>query len=281
MDLERRLDSLTDDEVIENEDQFEDAIDGIGDLAGRRRVRRKFNRRRKSAYASRAKKRSRRGNTSQMQAVASVFNKNTSSKAKFEVMKKQLPQAVQADLASGRLQINDAYLYAIKDISGKQTKQLFEPSDDYKVGDTNLNRAQLDSGKFFLLTGIRLEFGYDYLNEGVAANVLFNNSPEETFNSLATDTAAERATLVAMTKQFANFLKGHFQLEVGTNVIVPEIPIDAFVKNADDEPSNTIVLDNPKMIDPLKEIKPEIQLPVAASHVFVRVTLIGAWTEKN
>jgi hypothetical protein len=281
MDLENRINSLTDEQLIENEEQFDDAIEGIGNPSAKRRVRRTFNNRRRSAYANVARKRSRKGNTAQMQAVASVFNKSTSAKAKFEVMKKQLPQTVQAELASGKLQVNDAYLYAIKNINGKQTKQLFEPSDDYKVGDTNLNRAQLDSGKYFLLTGIRLEFGYDYLDEGAATNVLFNNSPAETFNTLATDTAAERANLVAMSKQFANFLQGHFQLEVGTNVIVPEIPIDAFVKNADDEPVNTIMLDNPKLIDPLKEIKPEIQLPAAAAKVFVRVTLIGAWTEKN
>jgi hypothetical protein len=281
MDLENRIDSLTDDEVIENEDQIESAIDGIGDLAGRRRLRNRFRNRRRKAYTLRARRRSRKGSASQMQAVASVFNKNTSAKAKFEVMKKQLPKQIQADLANGRLQVNDAYIYAIKDLAGKQTKSLFEPSDDYKVGSTNLNRAMLDAGKHFLLTGIRLEHGYDYFDEESPKNVLFNSNPKETFELLAANMTDERPNLVKMSKEFANFLQGHFELKVGTNVIVPEIPIDSFIKHGTDEPVNTIMLDNPKLIDPLKEIEPEIQLPAASQNSFVRVTLIGAWTDKN
>lgn len=215
----------------------------------------------------------------EMSAIARIFTKQTSSKAKFEVMRGQLPSKVQKNLDDGRQQIVDASIYGIKDLNGKQSYKLLEASDDYKINQTNLNRAQLETGKYFLLTAIRLEGGYDYADAGDAVKVLFNNDPAETFDLKESDKSTNAANLVTMADEFANFFNGHFEMKVGTSVVIPEISISEFLHDPDNP--NTLVLDNPKMIEPLKEIEPQVMLPAAASKMFVKVTLYGAWTENK
>ena len=147
-------------DAIEKEEDQDDATEGIGDLGrSRRRGRRRTRRSRRRSSRRRSVRRSYNAGAKST-AVKTGLTKSLTSKGQFELRRQQLPADVQKALKDARMQTVDAAIYTVKSIKDKSDIDLMEASDDKKAGRTNLNRAQLDSGKYFLLTDVVLEYAH-------------------------------------------------------------------------------------------------------------------------
>jgi hypothetical protein len=247
---------------LDAEEEKEDAVDGLDGIGRtRRRDRRATRRVRRKTRAKLAMRRSyKAGKTST--AIKTGLVKGLSSRGQFELRKSSLPVAIQAALAKGSIQPVDAAIYAIKDITGKSNIELFEASDDKKAGKTNLNRAQLDNGKYFLATEIVLEFAKG-ADEDDSNPALF---------------AFGQSALPA------EILNGTFEMKQGSRVIVPEISCGVFDDTDTTQRSFSYKLANPKFLVPAIDVTPELNLveslPVGVFNPAVKVTVLGTWTEK-
>ena len=191
------------------------------------------------------------------------MTKNLTSKGQFELRRQQLPSDVQKALKDARMQTVDSAIYTVKSIKDKSDIDLMEASDDKKAGRTNLNRAQLDSGKYFLLTDIVLEYAHGASEE--------DDDPSDfAFGQFA------------FPPQITN---GTFEMTLGTKVIVPEMSCAVFDDSDTTKRKFQYKLANPKWLKPSMDITPKMNMPkaVAGSNVFnpaVKVTLLGTMTEK-
>ena len=260
--LEEALLDKEEDALDKEEDQ-DDAMEGIGDLGrSRRRSRRRIRRGRRRSSRKRAVRRSFSAGAKST-AVKTGLTKNLSSKGQFELRRQQLPSDVQKALKDARMQTVDAAIYTVKSINSKSDIDLMEASDDKKAGRTNLNRAQLDSGKYLLLTDIVLEYAHGASeDDDEPANFAFG--------------------------QFAlppEIINGTFEMTLGTKVIVPEMSCAVFDDSDNTKRKFLYKLSNPKWLKPSMDITPKLNMPqaVAGDNVFnpaVKVTLIGTMTEK-
>ena len=191
-------------EALEREEAQDDAVDGIGDVGRTRRItRRKSNyRSRRSNNRKKAVRRSYNAGAKST-AVKTGLTRDLTSKGQFELRRQQLPPEVQKALKDARMQTVDAAIYTVKSIKDKSDVDLMEASDDKKTGRTNLNRAQLDSGKYLLLTDIVLEYAH-------------GSSEDDS------DPADFSFGQFAFPPQIIN---GTFEMTLGTKVIVPETPV--------------------------------------------------------
>ncbi len=256
--LEREEDAL------EREEDQDDAIAGIGDLGRtQRKQRRKVRRTKRNNSRKKAVKRSYNAGAKSV-AVKTGLTKDLTSKGQFELRRQQLPAEVQKALKEARMQTVDSAIYTIKSIKDKSDIDLMEASDDKKSGCTNLNRAQLDSGKYFLLTDVVLEYAH--------------GSEEDD------DDPADFAF-----GQFAlppQILNGTFEMTLGTKVIIPEISCGLFDDSDITKRKFLYKLANPKWLKPSMDITPKLNMPKAinnGNNVFnpaVKVTLLGTITEK-
>lgn len=180
------------------------------------------------------------------------------SRGHFELRKSVLPAHVQADLKSGASQVVDSHLYAVKALQDKTSIDLIVASDDRTVGVTNLNRAQLDQGKYFLLTGIVLEYGT---------------------HATETNPAMHEYGASALP---AEILNGTFEMKLGTKVLVPEMSCGAFDKTQSDKRNYLYKLDNPKWLTPGTDITPTLSLVkgILSGNPAVKITLVGCSIEK-
>ena len=250
-------------EALEREEDQDDAVEGIGELGrSRRQVKRRGRRGQRKNNRKKAVRRS--YNAGQRStAVKTGLTKHLTSKGQFELRRQQLPPEIQKALKDARMQTVDAAIYTIKSIEEKSDVDLMEASDDKKSGRTNLNRAQLDSGKYFLLTDIVLEYG-----QGAA---LGDDDP-------ATFAFGQFALPPAI-------LNGTFEMTLGTKVIVPEISCAVFDDTDITKRKFQYKLANPKWIRPSMDITPKLNMPKAVSgadvfHPAVKITLLGTITEK-
>lgn len=244
------------------EEEKEDAIDGLDGLGRTRRRKSRGRRRsRRKSRAKRAVRKSYRAGKSST-AIKTGLTKQLSSRGQFELRKGALPKDIQSSLAKGTVQPVDAAIYAIKDITTKSTIELFEASDDKKAGKTNLNRAQLDNGKYFLATEIVLEYA-----KGAAAE--------------DDDPALFAFGQNALPPEILN---GTFEMKQGSRVICPEISCGVFDDTDTTQRAYSYKLANPKFLVPAVDITPELKmvksLDVAIHHPAVKITVLGTWTEK-
>jgi hypothetical protein len=260
--LEEALLDKEEDALDKEEDQ-DDAMEGIGDLGrSRRRSRRRVRRGRRRSSRKRAVRRSFSAGAKST-AVKTGLTKNLSSKGQFELRRQQLPSDVQKALKDARMQTVDAAIYTVKSINNKSDIDLMEASDDKKAGRTNLNRAQLDSGKYLLLTDIVLEYAHGASeDDNEPANFAFGQ--------------------FALPPEIVN---GTFEMTLGTKVIVPEMSCAVFDDSDNTKRKFQYKLSNPKWLKPSMDITPKLNMPraVAGDKVFnpaVKVTLIGTMTEK-
>lgn len=183
-----------------------------------------------------------------------VPTNNLTGKAEFQNRMGVLPQDIQRALTGGDLQLVDHQFYTIKKIGTNSNSELMVNSDVSVVGLTNMNHRKLEANRYFLLTGVQLL-------SGVGAD--------------------EKA--VAYDKPVANILNGEFELAIGDKIIIPRMSCSAFDSgNRTDIPTGFYKLDNPKMIPPQTEIKPELWTPSAnVADTCVKLVYWGVYTQKN
>ncbi|WP_430933293.1 hypothetical protein [Saccharicrinis sp. 156] len=251
-------------DALEKEEDQDDAVDGIGDLGrSRRRSRRRARRSRRRSSRKRSVRRSYNAGARSV-AVKTGLTRNLTSKGQFELRRQQLPPEIQKALKDARMQTVDAAIYTVKSIKDKSDIDLMEASDDKKSGRTNLNRAQLDSGKYFLLTDIVLEYAHGASEEDI-------------------DPADFAFGQFALPPQILN---GTFEMTLGTKVIMPEISCAVFDDTDTTKRKFQYKLANPKWLKPSMDITPKLNMPKAINNgdkVFnpaVKVTLLGTITEK-
>ena len=250
-------------DTLEKEEDQDDAVEGIGDLGRGRRKRRRVGRRtQRRTNQKRAIRRSYSAGAKST-AVKTGLTKDLTSKGQFELRRQQLPSDVQKALQDARMQTVDAAIYTVKSITNKSDIDLMEASDDKKAGRTNLNRAQLDSGKYLLLTDIVLEYAHGSSeDDNDPANFAFGQ--------------------FALPPEIVN---GTFEMTLGTKVIVPEMSCAVFDDSDTTKRKFQYKLANPKWLKPSMDITPKLNMPraVAGDKVYnpaVKVTLIGTMTEK-
>jgi len=251
-------------DALEKEEDQDDAVEGIGDLGrSRRRSRRRARRSRRRSSRKRSVRRSYNAGARSV-AVKTGLTRNLTSKGQFELRRQQLPPEIQKALKDARMQTVDAAIYTVKSIKDKSDIDLMEASDDKKSGRTNLNRAQLDSGKYFLLTDVVLEYAHGASEEDI-------------------DPADFAFGQFALPPQILN---GTFEMTLGTKVIMPEISCAVFDDTDTTKRKFQYKLANPKWLKPSMDITPKLNMPKAINNgdkVFnpaVKVTLLGTITEK-
>lgn len=247
---------------MEAEEEKEDAIEGLGDLGRSRRRNRRS--RRRSRRRTRTKRAVRSAHSAGKRSVSKSvgLTKGLTSRGQFELRKSGLPKDVQTGLAKGTIQPVDAAIYAIKSITDKSSIELFEASDDKKAGKTNLNRAQLDNGKYFLATEVVLEFAK-------GADAADNDPALFEFGQSALP---------------AQILNGTFEMKQGSRVIIPEVSCGVFDDTDTTQRAYSYKLANPKFLVPAIDITPELKMVKAlgddVSNPAVKITVLGTWTEK-
>lgn len=250
-------------EVLEREEDQDDAVEGIGDLGrAKRKQKRQVRKVRRSAGRKNAVRRSYNAG-SKSTAVKTGLTRDLSSKGQFELRRQQLPPDIQKALKDARMQTVDAAIYTVKSIKDKSDIDLMEASDDKKAGRTNLNRAQLDSGKYFLLTDIVLEYAH-------GSSEADNDPSDFAFGQFAFP---------------PQMINGTFEMALGTKVIVPEISCAVFDDSDTTKRKFLYKLANPKWLKPSMDITPKLNMPkaVVGDKVFnpaVKITLLGTMTEK-
>jgi hypothetical protein len=250
-------------DALERDEDQDDAVEGIGDLGrARRKQKRQVRRVKRSAGRKSAVKRSYNAGAKST-AVKTGLTRDLTSKGQFELRRQQLPPEIQKALKDARMQTVDAAIYTIKNIKDRSDVDLMEASDDKKTGRTNLNRAQLDSGKYFLLTDIVLEYAH-------------GSSEDDS------DPADFAFGQFAFPPQMIN---GTFEMTLGTKVIVPEISCAVFDDSDTNKRKFLYKLANPKWLKPSMDITPKLNMPKAITgdkvfHPAVKITLMGTMTEK-
>lgn len=250
-------------ESLEKEEDQDDSVEGIGELGRTRRWgRRKKRRSRRRSNRRRAARRSYNAGAKSI-AIKTGLTKSLTSKGEFELRRQQLPKEIQKALRDARMQTVDAAIYTVKSISDRSDIELMEASDDKKTGRTNLNRSQLDSGKYFLLTSIVLEYAHGADEED-------NDPADFAFGQFAFP---------------PQIINGTFEMTLGTKVVVPEISASVFDDSDITKRKFLYKLDNPKWLKPSMDITPKLNMPKAVSgdkvfHPAVKITLLGTMTEK-
>ena len=250
-------------DAMDKEEDQDDATEGIGDLGrSRRRGRRRTRRSRRRSSRKRSVRRSYSAGAKSV-AVKTGLTKNLTSKGQFELRRQQLPADVQKALKDARMQTVDSAIYTVKSIKDKSDIDLMEASDDKKAGRTNLNRTQLDSSKYFLLTDIVLEYAHGSSEDD-------NDPADFAFGQFA------------FPPQLTN---GTFEMTLGTKVVVPEMSCAIFDDSDTTKRKFLYKLSNPKWLKPSMDITPKLNMPKAISgdkvfHPAVKITLLGTMTEK-
>jgi hypothetical protein len=250
-------------DALERDEDQDDAIEGIGDLGrARRKQKRQVRKVKRSASRKNAVKRSYNAGAKST-AVKTGLTRDLTSKGQFELRRQQLPPEIQKALKDARMQTVDTAIYTIKSIKDRSDVDLMEASDDKKTGRTNLNRAQLDSGKYFLLTDIVLEYAHGSSEDD-------NDPADFAFGQFAFP---------------PQMINGTFEMTLGTKVIVPEISCAVFDDSDTNKRKFLYKLANPKWLKPSMDITPKLNMPKAVIgdkvfHPAVKITLMGTMTEK-
>ena len=224
--------------------ELDEVVSGLGRLAPNHPLRRRF--------VHKIKTIGRRG------AMAPV--RNLTAKAEFEKRMGMLNDEIRKDILRGQLQIVDATIYGTRLIGGKSQVEIFENADVATVGITNITKRELDKDRPFLAIGMILLSGVgadDTATQAVIGATSFSTIP-------------------------AIIANGEINLEVGKQTLLDKISNVNFTGTHNDTGLKGYWrFDNPKWIEPQREIKLEVDLPTdAAAHTYIKAILIGATVEK-
>lgn len=158
-----------------------------------------------------------------------------------------LPDNIQDALLEKRAQMSDAILYWNKVCGAVSTKDLIASADTKAAGVTNVDQSKLASGQWFLLNEI-------WLLSGVNA-------------TLSTTAFGAVADAIA---------NGELEIKVDSKPIMNPISCQVF-KRGTAETIGRYVLDNPKLIEPGKEMRALLSTSEAmASNTNVKIMFVGS-----
>ena len=224
--------------------ELDEVVEGLGKLPRGHAYRRRF--------VHKIKTIGRRG------AMAPV--RNLTAKAEFEKRMGMLNDEIRKDILRGQLQIVDATIYGTRLIGGKSQVEIFENADVATVGLTNITKRELDKDRPFLAIGM----------------IILSGTGADDTGSQAVVGATSFGIIPAV---IAN---GEFTLEVGKQTLIDKFALNQFTGTPEENGLKGFLrFDNPKWIEPQREIKLEIDLPTdAAAHTYIKAILVGATVEK-
>lgn len=257
---------MVEDQIDQELENAEKELEGMGDVGALGRVRRV----RRKTRKSRSKRRSSRKSSAKRSysagkkaaSVPTSLKSNMTSRGEMMMRFSELPKEVLAKLKSKDLQLVDQALFAIKDVDNISQIDMFQPSDDKKQGVTNLNRAMLPNGEYFLLSAIVLEYAHGTVAQGG-------------------DPAVEDPTLYNFGQNAlpAEVINGTIEMQQGSTTILPEISCGMFDDNDSTKRAYLYRLSNPKLLKPNQEITPTVNLVKAVADDIhapaLKITLIG------
>ncbi len=163
----------------------------------------------------------------------------------------QLPKDIQEGLNNKRLQMVDTRFYTVKEISGKNSIDVFQGTDNKSVGLSNLANQKLDKDKWFLLYAIQVRYGQLIETKDIS-----------------------RIEFALLPPYIRN---GEFEFEVGGKKVIELMDTQAFdTRGLNNVAIGHYTLESPKLIEPQVEIKmPMKWISAADAASYIRVTLIG------
>lgn len=174
--------------------------------------------------------------------------------SRYEMEQKldQLPKEILDGLVNKRLQLADTRFYVVKDISGKNSIDVFQGTDQKGVGLGNLANQKLEKDNWLLVFGIIMRYGVGGGGGAGASAVDFSH-------------------IVPIIRN------GEFELEAGNKKLVGLTDCTNFdTRERQDVPIGFWKIDNTKIIEPQVEIKMPVKFTAAAEvNTFLRVSLIG------
>jgi hypothetical protein len=172
-----------------------------------------------------------------------------SSRREFEQRFSQLPKEIREGLINKRLQLVDTRFYVVKDISAKNSIDVFQGTDQKGIGLGNLATQKLEKDNWFILYAMRMLYAQ---------------------NAAGRDTA-----------DFIHIppiiLNGEFELEAGNKKLIGLAENTAFdTRNRTDLPIGYYKVENTKIIEPQVEIKMPVKFTAASlATTFLKVVFIG------
>ena len=163
-------------------------------------------------------------------------------------------------LAEGRLALVDSRYYFVQDIAAATQVKMIKNDDKKSTGLTNVAQARLDTGTWFMLTGMSLRTG---LYPTSIAHI------KETVFDL------KALTTIACESSVAN---GDFEFRIngGKHVLPKDTSCSIFCSGRTDQPLGYYQLDSPKWIKPDAEMFFDINLAFAGTALTAcRLELFG------
>lgn len=175
--------------------------------------------------------------------------------SRYEMEQKldQLPKEILDGLMNKRLQLSDTRFYVVKDISTKNTIDIFQGTDQKGVGLGNLANQKLEKDNWLLVFALLMRYASVV---GGGANPYLS---------------ADFTHVPAVIRN------GEFEFEAGNKKMVMSTSLSVFdTRDRHDVPIGYWKLDNTKIIEPQVEIKMPVKFAAAAeANTFLRVELLG------
>ena len=172
-----------------------------------------------------------------------------SSRQEMEQRFTQLPKEIRDGLLNKRLQLADTRFYVVKDISNKNSIDVFQGTDQKGVGLGNLANQKLEKDNWFIIYAIIMR----YAMNPAGANV------------------ADFIEIPAIIRN------GECELEAGNKKLIGLTDNTIFdTRNRTDLPIGFYKVENTKIIEPQVEIKMPVKFTAASvANSFLRVGFIG------
>lgn len=171
------------------------------------------------------------------------------SRQEFEKKFRQLPKDIREGLLKQRLQLADTRFYVVKEISSKNSIDVYQGTDNKGVGLGNLANQKLEKDNWFLLSAIRMLYAVSADKESAAFGII----PAVVMN-------------------------GEFEFEAGNKKLVGLISNEVFdTAGRSDMQVGYFKLHSSKVIEPQVEIKMPVKFAAAApATTWLKVVLIGS-----
>lgn len=175
------------------------------------------------------------------------------SRYEFEQKLDQLPKEILDGLMNKRLQLADTRFYVVKDISSKNSIDVFQGTDQKGVGLANLANQKLEKDNWLLIYAIMMRY---VAVVGGGANPYLS---------------ADFSHIPAVIRN------GEFELEAGNKKLVGLNDCSCFdTRDRHDIPIGYYKLENTKVIEPQVEIKMPVKFSAATeANTFLRVNFLG------
>ena len=174
---------------------------------------------------------------------------NASSRHEMEQRFNQLPKDIRDGLLNKRLQLADTRFYVVKDISSRNSIDVFQGTDQKGVGLGNIANQKLEKDNWFIMYAIIMRFAIN-------------------------PTGPLDADFTHIAPIIRN---GEFELEAGNKKLVGLTDNTVFdTRDRHDIPIGFYKLENTKILEPQTEIKMPVKFAAATGvTTFLRVEIVG------